>query len=62
MSNAEILEKLVESPNAIKIIEAAQSVFEQEKIKRQEFYDLTHEDMKAEFINGEIIFHSPAHT
>jgi Uma2 family endonuclease len=60
MSNAELLEKLVESPNAIKIIEAAQSVFEQEKIKRQEFYDLTHEDMKAEFINGEIVFHSPA--
>jgi Uma2 family endonuclease len=60
MSNAEILEKLVESPNAIKIIEAAQTVFEQEKIKRQEFYDLAHEDMKAEFINGEIIFHSPA--
>lgn len=60
MSNADILERLVESPNAIKIIEAAQSVFEKEKIERQKFYDLAHENMKAEFINGEIIFHSPA--
>lgn len=60
MSNTEILERLVESPNAIKIIEAAQSVFEKEKIDRQKFYDLVHENCKAEFINGEIIFHSPA--
>lgn len=60
MSNSEILEKLVKSPNAIKIIEAAQSVFEKEKEERLKFYDLTHENFKAEFINGEIIFHSPA--
>ncbi|MCW3105650.1 MAG: hypothetical protein JWQ09_156 [Segetibacter sp.] len=60
MSNSEILERLVESPNALKIIEAAQSVFEKEKIERQKFYDLMHEDLKAEFINGEIVFHSPA--
>lgn len=59
MSNSEILEKLVESPNALKIIEAAQSVFEKEKTARQKFYDLRHEDFKAEFINGEILFHSP---
>ncbi|MGI8638006.1 MAG: Uma2 family endonuclease [Segetibacter sp.] len=59
MSNSEILEKLVKSPNALKIIEEAQSVFEKEKIERQKFYDLTHENFKAEFINGEIIFHSP---
>lgn len=60
MSNSEILERLVQSPNAIKIIEAAQSVFEQEKAKRLKFYDLTHENFKEEFINGEIVFHSPA--
>lgn len=60
MSNSEILERLVESPNAIKIIEAAQSVFEKEKIERLKFYDLMHEDFKAEFINGEIVLHSPA--
>jgi hypothetical protein len=47
MGASDILEKLVDSPNAIKIIEAAQSVFEKEKIERQKFYDLTHEDIKA---------------
>ncbi|MDB5249343.1 MAG: hypothetical protein JWQ40_3737 [Segetibacter sp.] len=52
MSNADILKRLVDSPNAIKIIEAAQSVFENEKIERQKFYDLAHENFKAEFING----------
>lgn len=60
MGSSEILEKLVERPNAIKIIEAAQSVFEKEKTERQKFYDLLRENLKAEFINGEIIFHSPA--
>ncbi|MDQ6815027.1 MAG: Uma2 family endonuclease [Bacteroidota bacterium] len=59
MSTSEILEKLVESPNAIKIIEEAQSVFEKEKLERQKFYDLVHENFKSEFINGEIVFHSP---
>jgi len=59
MSNSEILEKLVESPNVVKIIEAAQSVLKKEEIERQKFYDLTHENFKAEFINGEIVFHSP---
>jgi hypothetical protein len=52
MSNSEILDRLVDSPNAIKIIEAAQSVFIKEKVDRLKFYDLTHENCKAEFING----------
>lgn len=60
MSSSEILERLVESPNAFKIIEAAQSVFAGEKAEREKFYDLTHDDLKAEFINGEMVFHSPA--
>lgn len=60
MSSEGILEKLVESPNALKIIEAAQTIFENEKMERQKFYNLIHENTKAEFINGEIVFHSPA--
>ncbi len=32
---------------------------EQEKSKRQEYYALVHEDVKAEFINGEIVYQSP---
>lgn len=30
-----------------------------EQKKRKEFYEIVHEDVKAEFIRGEVIFHSP---
>jgi Uma2 family endonuclease len=30
-----------------------------ERAKREEFYNLVHENVKAEFIGGEIVFHSP---
>lgn len=60
MHQPDILEQLVQSPHLVKIIEAAQSVLEREKTERQKFYDLTHENYKAEFINGEIVFHFPA--
>lgn len=60
MSQPDILEQLVQSPHAVKIMEAAQTVLDKEKSERQRFYDLTHENFKAEFINGEIVLHSPA--
>jgi Uma2 family endonuclease len=60
MSQPDILEQLMQSPHAVKIMEAAQSVLDKEKSERQRFYDLTHENFKAEFINGEIVLHSPA--
>jgi Uma2 family endonuclease len=59
MSNMDILEKLRKAPDAIKIWEAFQQELDAEKAKREEFYNLVHENEKAEFINGEIIFHSP---
>ncbi len=59
MSNMDILEKLRKAPDAIKIWEAFQHELIAEKAKREEFYNLVHENVKAEFINGEIIFHSP---
>jgi len=59
MSNMDILEKLRKAPDAIKIWEFFQHELDAEKAKREEFYNLVHEDVKAEFINGEIIFHSP---
>jgi Uma2 family endonuclease len=60
MSQPDILEQLMQSPHAVKIMEAAQTVLDKEKSERQRFYDLTHENFKAEFINGEIVLHSPA--
>jgi Uma2 family endonuclease len=59
MSRSEILETLVKQPDVLKIIEQAQSVLEKEKDERRKFHDLVHENMKAEFINGEVIMHSP---
>ncbi len=60
MSNMDILEKLRKAPDAIKILEVFQHELEAEKAKREEYYNLVHENIKAEFINGEIFFHSPA--
>jgi hypothetical protein len=36
-----------------------QAMLDEEKRKRQEFYDWLTDDVKAEFINGEVILHSP---
>jgi Uma2 family endonuclease len=41
------------------ILEDLNNFWQEERAKRQHFYNLVHEDTKAEFINGEIIFHSP---
>lgn len=60
MSQTETLvRKLKAEPNVALILERVQNDLNEEKKKRQEFYDLIHEDIKAEFINGEIIMHSP---
>ena len=59
MSNMDLVEKLKNAPDAYKIMDEITRMLEAEKVKRQEFYDLIHENVKAEFINGEIIFHSP---
>lgn len=58
-TSEEILTKLLASPDAELIIKKYQEKVREEFARRKEFYDLVHEDTKAEFINGEIIFHSP---
>ena len=55
----DVLQQLKDSPDAILIINQFNQHLEAETKKRQAFYDLIHEDCKAEFINGEIIMHSP---
>ena len=59
MNRTELLSSLKNRPDAIKIMEDAQSFFEKEKEVRRKFHDLVHENIKAEFINGEVIMHSP---
>lgn len=59
MDDTAILEALVSKPNAYQLIEKVQSLLEKEKDERRKFHELIHENMKAEFINGEVIMHSP---
>lgn len=54
-----LVRKLKAEPNVALIKERVQKELQDENKKRQEFYDSIHEDIKAEFINGEIIMHSP---
>lgn len=59
METLSIFEQLKTSPDAVLVINQFQEYMKSEAQKRKEFYDLIHENMKAEFINGEIVFHSP---
>ncbi len=55
----EVLEQLKHSPHLPFYVNELQAILKEEKEKRQSFYNLISEDDKAEFINGEIIMHSP---
>ena len=59
MNRTEVFNSIISQPDAVKIMEDVQSFFEKEKFERHEFHDLVHENMKAEFINGEVVMHSP---
>ncbi|HMO40949.1 MAG TPA: Uma2 family endonuclease [Saprospiraceae bacterium] len=54
-----IAEQLLEMPNAPLVIEEVQQALAAERSLRRHFYEIVTEDQKAEFINGEIIVHSP---
>lgn len=58
-ATSEILDLLMDTPEAFKILEKAQNMLRDEQTKREEFYNWVTDDLKAEFINGEIIVHSP---
>ncbi len=54
------LNQILEMPNAAILAERLQCALAEEQQKRRHFYETIAEDKKMEFINGEIIFHSPA--
>ncbi len=56
----ELAAQLLESPKAPQIIQQVQAILNDEQTRRRAFYEWMDEDMKAEFINGEIVLHSPA--
>ncbi|WP_041258413.1 Uma2 family endonuclease [Fibrella aestuarina] len=56
----ELAAQLLESSQAPKIIQQVQAILHEEQNRRRAFYEWMDEDMKTEFINGEIVVHSPA--
>lgn len=56
---ADLVNVILEQSDAVLIVEQVQEKLKSEQQKRQEFYDLIDEDSKAEFVNGEMLYHSP---
>lgn len=54
-----MIQRLIRSPRLPLVTQRFQSILEAEQQERQRFYDEISETHKAEFINGEIIVHSP---
>jgi hypothetical protein len=53
------VEQTLEMPDVVLFAQRLQSALEAEKKKRRHFYEIVEENKKMEFINGEIVFHSP---
>jgi Uma2 family endonuclease len=54
-----LIEAILDSPDAPFLVAQLQSKLEEELRRRQQFYADIDDDVKAEFINGEIVIHSP---
>lgn len=54
-----ILQDIIHSPQLPKLVAELDAFLKAEKQKRQEFYEWLRDDMKAEFIDGEVVVHSP---
>ncbi len=59
MATSQLLEKILKQPDAPQLAEQLQNVLQEEKKRRVAFYNEINEQQKAEFINGEVIIHSP---
>ncbi len=57
---ATIKDQLLSRPDLPRVVQELLDDLEQERQKRNAFYEWVTPDIKAEFINGEIIEHSPA--
>ena len=59
-SRDELLIQMQEHPDIVLLMEEVRTMLTAETQKRTEFRNLIHENIKAEFINGEIVYQSPA--
>ena len=55
-----LLKDILDSPKLPDYVEELKLYLQQEEAKRNAFYENVRDDEKAEFINGEVIYHSPA--
>lgn len=55
-----LLKDIIESPKLPDYVNELQQYLLQEEARRNAFYENVRNDEKAEFINGEVIYHSPA--
>lgn len=53
-------QQLIRSPQLPYYVQQFEALLQQERDKRRQFYEHVSEQEKAEFINGEIVIHSPA--
>ncbi|HTW95638.1 MAG TPA: Uma2 family endonuclease [Tepidisphaeraceae bacterium] len=54
-----LIEQMVRSPRLPQYVRELEDILDAERRKRRKFFDEIREDQKAEFINGEVIMHSP---
>jgi Uma2 family endonuclease len=54
-----LLEQMVHSPRLPQYVRELKEILVAERPKRRQFLDALREDQKAEFINGEVVVHSP---
>ncbi len=57
--NRDLVDVIMEHSDAVLIVQQVQEKLNDEQRRRQEFYEIIDEDTKAEFVNGEIMYHSP---
>lgn len=57
--NRSLVRKLLDAPDAQLIVDQVQALLNEEKKKRHDFYEWLQDDVKAEFINGQVIMYSP---
>lgn len=55
-----VLKDILDSPKLPNYVKELQQYLLQEEFKRNAFYENVRDNEKAEFINGEIVYHSPA--
>lgn len=58
--SGEFVAELADAPDAKLIIARVQAILDDKTQRRKSFYEWLRDDVKAEFINGQVIMHSPA--